>query len=169
MFETKGVIDKAFYQSVKSTLLEPWWKCLVLGFATLFLLFAVISVFDDLGLLALIWTVGALILTAEYFLAIRKVIRVSLGRLKERVGSESVQVTTRFLPDCIEVTYEGEVRETVAVKYEHFIKVEKHEAAYILKTEFKQAVIIFKNDLTPKDEENLLDFLKAKQTKIKWK
>ncbi len=163
MFETTGIIDRTFYHQVKSTLLETKHKVLFFGFAALFLLCAV---FLDLSM---IFIAGAAILVGEYFWVQNRTIKMSLGRLKERVGSESVKTTTRFLDDCVEITYEGETTETVAVRYDVFKSIIKHDVAYILRTEFKQAVMIFRENMTPEEEEKLFAFLKTKPTKIKWK
>lgn len=163
MFETTGIIDRDFYNKVKSTLLETRQKAMFFGFIALFLLCAVFFDFS------LIFLIGAVILAAEYFWVINRTIKMSLGRLKERVGSDAVKTTTRFLEDCVEITYEGETTETVAVRYDVFSSIIKHDAAYILRTEFKQAVMIFRENLTPEEEEKLLAYLKTKPTKIKWK
>lgn len=163
MFETTGVIDRKFYQQVRTAFLETGEKAIFLGFVVLFLLRAV--VFD----FSIFFIVGAGILVAEYFWVQNRTIKISLGRLKERVGSDSVKTTTRFLEDCAEITYEGETTETVAVRYNVFRSITKHDVAYILKTEFKQTVMIFRENMAPEEEEKLLAFLKTKPTQIKWK
>jgi hypothetical protein len=163
MFETTGTIDRAFYNKVKSTLLETRQKMMFFGAAGVFVLCAVFLDSD------LIFLAGAVILVAEYFWVINRTIKMSLGRLKERVGSESVKTTTRFLEDCVEITYEGAKTETVAVGYDVFSSIIKHDTAYILRTEFKQAVMIFRENMTAEEEDALFAFLKTKPTKIKWK
>ena len=166
MIENKGIIDKALYQKIKSTLVDKKIKFATFGFAAAFLICAIFV--GDL-LLSAIWIVGAVIMATETLVLQKKAIKLSLGRLKERVGSESVQVTNKFLEDGIEITYEGETTETVAVKYEHFCALIRHKAAYILRTEFRQAVIIFRENMTEEEEQTLFAFLKTKPTKIKWK
>lgn len=167
MFETTGVMDEALLQEMKKYLLSPKRK------AVLLVLIALLAVFGAAGLAVkiYIWTAAAVVLIVLVLAVLRsapdKIVKTMLSRMEETNGKREASYTTRLTEEGVSVC-NNDTGASACVHYDMIDSLKETKSAYLMITRSRQFIVLFKEERTPDQLLEMLDFLKSKPTQISW-
>lgn len=165
MYETSGIVDESFLQSIKYDIIPKKGKRVVACCCIIIFILMIVCAFSKMILLFIIAFSGLVALCITYYLVVKRTLKLSVQKLKETTNKESYVITTKFLDDGIVVLTDYS-KEEKFIKYIYLDSLVETKTCYLLFTKALQYVIVFKENLTESEKIGLIKFLKNKSIRI---
>lgn len=167
MFETTGIIDQVFLEEIKSDLVNPKFKVFIRVVLHVLVGIGVAGVCQRNLSVCIAAVVGIPVILAENYILQHRVIKTILARMEESTGKQESAYTTQLTDEGILVQNHS-TQAQGTIRYACIIQMRETDRAYLLFTKSWQFTPVFKNELSPDQRQEFIEFLKSKPTKIKW-
>lgn len=166
MFETSGYYDETFIQSTKYYFFSMKKKILV-GFACVLWLAWMISAKINSNMsLFFICLVGIFAIEGVYFYLVNQTAKIKIKQMLEVSNGQKVKTVTTFEEDGINIFADG-TDKILFIPYDQLVKVEKVKKYYFIYTRAMNVIVVYLEQLTDQEREEVLSFLKRKAPQIK--
>ncbi len=166
MFRTTGILDKEFYDSIKSYLLPQrsavLMKCCI---AVLILCYLAAFLLQDLSL-AFICVFGISLYFFSSIFIIRKIVKINLNRMDETFHTDSIEYSSEFSEEAI-ISSVNVRKEDTYIYYKDVSRIILTSKCYLIFTKAEQLIFVFPEQLKERERWECLGTLKEKVPKIK--
>lgn len=166
MFKTTGIVNREFYDKIK-TFFFPLSTKIILAlyfpFATILNVYFLIchSYISAVICISLEAAVGL-----QHFRLMNQNVDLHVARLKEMTGMDEVECTVYFDDDGV-VSEDNSPRSPIKIKYCDFKKIEKARSCYLIISKAQLLVPVFVDCLSDEAKNNLLAYLKECAPQLK--
>ena len=167
MYETQGVIDKQMLYEFSKYTMGGRKKRLLLGVAAACLAYAIFCVLLGYYWLAALAFLGATVLVVNYYYVRRRMVALQLKRSSD-IGADSLFVHTAFVEEGIQVL-DPDGKATFTLCYDKLVLLRETSNAFLLITESGIYIVVFKEQLTGTQQGELIEFLRGRPTRIRWR
>lgn len=115
-----------------------------------------------------IWGGMAVLLVASELASEKREIKSVIKAFQESMGQDYSIVSTVFQDNAVTMTNDTNGN-SKTIRYDSIKKMYISPEIYILKSEAGMLVVVFRECLSEQDESQLIEFLKSKKIKIKWR
>lgn len=166
MFETSGYYDETFIQSTKYYFFSMKKKILVSVACTLWLAWMISAKINSNMSLFFICFVGIFAMEGVYFYSVNQTAKIKIKQMMEVANGQTVKMVTKFEEGAINVSTEG-TDKSLTIPYDQLVKVEKAKKYYFIYTRALHVIVVYLEQLTDQEKEEVLSFLKRKAPQIK--
>jgi len=167
MFETTGIINEALLRSIKQYLISPRQKKVYVIMVIAALVLACLFAWLHDGMWLFVCLALAVVIVVEYSMLGARYVRLNLQRMGESVGETATTISSWLDDEGVHIRNHA-TGGSGCVPYEALAVLEETEQVYLLFTQARQMVCIFKDQLDALQQQALLEYLKSKPTGIKW-
>lgn len=165
-YRTSGILNEAALHEIEKCLVPPHSKWLAGTFAVLYLLVAVLAVIMNNLAIIIFSPIFMFVFLAQPVFMKKRFSKVIRDRMKEVNPSGSYQYGSFFTADGV-VLHNETMHGEVLLRYESLSSAASTPNFFFVMSKSQQFFLVFKNCLTPEQQESFLPFLKEKCPKLK--
>lgn len=163
MFVTTGMLSSDVYKSLYDITLKKNILIKILAATYVVLIVCIIwSACHNIGEYVVICVAAILLFSIAVVYKRNHSIKVSVYRIKELYGTDTVEYTTGFTNDFVYSQNNLRKEPNIAISYDNINSIYNTKKYIFLVTKGAQFITIFKSCLSDENQKKLVDFLKSK-------